>query len=486
SPCNSCAVCQSITDGSNADVIEMDAASHNGVEYIRDIRDSVQLVPSDATYKVYIIDEVHMLSSGAFNALLKTLEEPPPFVVFILATTEIHKVPLTIMSRCQRFDFFKINRETMANRLTHILALENVVFEQNAIDAVTLAAEGGMRDALSLLDQAISYSVDGLTEEDVLAVTGALRQKDMIEIIRALANQEAVVATRAFLKLYNEGKDPKRFVDDLLYFFRDMIVYQTSNQMADLFERAQLTDEFIMLTTEVDQSYCFNVIHTLTRCQQELRTTNAPKLIIETTLIQLAQTTSDVQWKQQIAAMQSRIDRFEKAIQNGEIKVGAETEARPAPVQAAPRRSNRQEVDPATEGRVFSVLKQAAKKYLADVRNDWPNLIGQLRQVKPQNGALMEKATPRAASSTGLVISFNTHIFCELAQQNPEATEQLRNLLREKWMNDVEVVYLFEDDWLRLRDKFLSSNEPAADKQSVPVVEEAVRLFGEETVHIID
>src|SRR5690606_9058915 len=189
-PCLQCDACRGIQDGSISDIIEIDAASNNGVDDIREIRDKVKYAPTAVKYKVYIIDEVHMLSTGAFNALLKTLEEPPRHVIFILATTEPHKIPLTIISRCQRFDFKRISHQTIVERLKYILQEEGITYDENAIVHIALTAEGGMRDALSLLDQTIAYSDNQhIKMEDVLAVTGSISQTQMIEMTTALVNQ---------------------------------------------------------------------------------------------------------------------------------------------------------------------------------------------------------------------------------------------------------------------------------------------------------
>ena len=206
-PCNECVACRSITDGSNPDVIEIDAASNNGVEEIRDIRDKVKYAPSSVRYKVYIVDEVHMLTIGAFNALLKTLEEPPKHVIFILATTEPHKIPLTIISRCQRFDFKRITPKAIVGRMKLIVDETGVDCEQQALQIIAKAAEGGMRDALSLLDQAISFSQDRVTLEDALTVTGSVSQGFLNRLARAIINKDTASGLEALENLLANGKD---------------------------------------------------------------------------------------------------------------------------------------------------------------------------------------------------------------------------------------------------------------------------------------
>ena len=204
-PCNECDACRGITDGTIPDVIEIDAASNNGVEEIRDIRDKVKFAPSSVPYKVYIIDEVHMLSIGAFNALLKTLEEPPKHVIFILATTEPHKIPLTIISRCQRFDFRRITSQAIVNRMRLIMDESAISCEEKALQMIARAADGGMRDALSLLDQAISYSNEIVTVEDALTVTGAVSQNFLNTLSRAILDRDTVKGLQSLDELLLAG-----------------------------------------------------------------------------------------------------------------------------------------------------------------------------------------------------------------------------------------------------------------------------------------
>ncbi len=227
-PCNECAACRGIQDGSISDVIEIDAASNTSVDDIREIRDKVKYASSVVPYKVYIIDEVHMISVNAFNALLKTLEEPPKHVVFILATTEPHKIPLTILSRCQRFDFKPISNQAIVERMQTIIGTENISVSSEALETVALAAEGGMRDALSILDQAISYSEESVELEDVLAVTGGVSQQILNRIVMAMYERNVEDALRLLDELIQNGKDPGRFVYDMIYFMRDLLLFKSA------------------------------------------------------------------------------------------------------------------------------------------------------------------------------------------------------------------------------------------------------------------
>src|SRR5690606_3231708 len=206
-PCGECAFCKGIDKGDISDVVEIDAASNNGVDEIRDLRDKVKYTPSVGKYKVYIIDEVHMLTAAAFNALLKTLEEPPKFVVFILATTEIHKVPATIISRCQRFDFKNIEVEDIERNLREIIKKESVEINDDALRAIALSAEGGMRDALSLLDQVVSFTDGKITEDEVYKVSGGLSRRFISELLTVIADKQPQKALEFLNQVINDGKD---------------------------------------------------------------------------------------------------------------------------------------------------------------------------------------------------------------------------------------------------------------------------------------
>ena len=233
-PCNVCETCVAITEGRLNDVIEIDAASNNGVEEIRDIRDKAKYAPTQAEYKVYIIDEVHMLSTGAFNALLKTLEEPPQNVIFILATTEPHKIPLTIISRTQRFDFKRISTQDIVDHMAHIMQEMALDYEEQALYVIGRAAEGGMRDALSILDQTISFSDEKVTLEDAMQVTGSLTYEMMDHYIQCCVAGDVERALEGLESILGEGKEARRFLEDLLLYCRDLLMYQQAPKLLEI------------------------------------------------------------------------------------------------------------------------------------------------------------------------------------------------------------------------------------------------------------
>ena len=339
-PCNECSACRGITDGSIPDVIEIDAASNNGVEEIRDIRDKVKFAPTSVRYKVYIIDEVHMLSIGAFNALLKTLEEPPRHVIFILATTEPHKIPLTILSRCQRFDFKRITAQSIVKRMELIAKETGVDYEENALQVIARAADGGMRDALSLLDQAISFGDEKVTLDDALAVTGAVSQMFLIKLAMAINNHDVVSGLQSLEELLFQGKDPTRFIEDFIMFYRDMLLYKTAPNLEESLESALIDDEFKSLASDIQQEEIYQLISELNKTQQEMRWTNHPKVFLEVAIVKLCQLeTSPISKSQSVDINQltNKINQLENEVR--ELKkhgVAVREEAQATPVQKKP------------------------------------------------------------------------------------------------------------------------------------------------------
>ena len=285
-PCNECETCKGIDNNTISDVIEIDAASNNGVDEIREIRDKVKYLPGVTAYKVYIIDEVHMLSTGAFNALLKTLEEPPKHVIFILATTEPHKIPATIHSRCQRFDFRGVSVPEMIIRMNTIIQEENISIDKEAVKVIAESAEGGMRDAISLLDQVVSYTDQEVNVDDVHAIKGTVSNTKLIEIAQAISENNSVEAIRLLDELVLLGKESQRLVENLIKFYRDLLVFKNTN----VNEEEQLlyqNEEFKALANKLSNNLVFFYIDVLNKAQNDMRYTNNAKLYMELALIKM-------------------------------------------------------------------------------------------------------------------------------------------------------------------------------------------------------
>ncbi len=285
-PCNECDVCKGIDDNTISDVIEIDAASNNGVDEIREIRDKVKYLPGVTKYKVYIIDEVHMLSTGAFNALLKTLEEPPKHVIFILATTEPHKIPATIHSRCQRFDFRGVSIKDMINRMELIVEEEKIDITKEAIKVIAESAEGGMRDAISLLDQLVSYTNEKITANDVHAIRGSVSSEHLIDIASAIYVTDAVKAIEIMDELISMGKETPRLVDNLIHFYRDMLIYK-NDSYANEDQLLYSNKKFISLSKQISNNIIFFYIDILSKAQQDMKWTNNARIYLEVALMKM-------------------------------------------------------------------------------------------------------------------------------------------------------------------------------------------------------
>lgn len=278
-PCNKCVNCTQINNKQFVDIIEIDAASNNGVDEIREINNKVNLVPSMGKYKVYIIDEVHMLTTGAFNALLKTLEEPPSHIIFILATTEPHKIPATILSRCQRFDFKKISQIEMKKRIDQIVKEENIKIEEEAIDEISILSDGGMRDALSMLDQAIAYSDDNITIQDIHEINGTITNNELGDFIYKLMNNNTKEILNKIDELDIKGKDFVKLTEEIILFLRNLLISKMINESND--------ETILELKELMNADQIMNYIKKFNSILNEMKNSNHPRIIFEVLMIQL-------------------------------------------------------------------------------------------------------------------------------------------------------------------------------------------------------
>jgi len=311
-PCNECHACIGITRGTIMDVMEIDAASNRGVDEIRDLRDKVKFAPTEVRYKVYIIDEVHMLTTEAFNALLKTLEEPPHHVMFILATTEPHKLPATIISRCQRFDFRRIMGRQIVDRLRYIAGEKDVQVEEEAYWLVARAAEGGMRDALSIFDQVIAFGDDGVKAEDIVAMVGAIGSDKLAKIARGLVERNAPEVLGHLAELLDKGKDVGQLMHDLIIYFRDLLMQKTVPHLEEVMDRANYDRDFVEIADLFETTLLIQMIEQMTQVQNELKWQSQGRLLLEMLMVRLCKTHSF-----DPTEMQKRIDELEQKIGGG-------------------------------------------------------------------------------------------------------------------------------------------------------------------------
>ena len=322
SPCNECATCKAIQAGSSLNVIEIDAASNNGVDNIRDIREEVQYSPAEGKYKVYIIDEVHMLSIGAFNALLKTLEEPPSYVIFILATTEAHKIPITILSRCQRYDFRRISLETIYERLMELLGREGIEAEEKAIRYVAKAADGSMRDALSLLDQCIAFYLgQKLTYDKVLEVLGAVDIDVFNRLIVEVAKGQTMEALQIIDEIIWQGRELSQFVTDFTWYMRNLMMVKVSNEVNDQLDLSAENLEIMRQTAQdIELDTLMRYIRVFSELSNQIRYATQKRVSLELAIIKL--TTPQME-----SGMDSILDRLrvlERKVEEGAMAISPE------------------------------------------------------------------------------------------------------------------------------------------------------------------
>ncbi|MDO5408467.1 MAG: DNA polymerase III subunit gamma/tau [Eubacteriales bacterium] len=367
SPCNECDTCRNILRGSSMNVVEIDAASNNGVENIREIREQVQYPPTEGKYRVYIIDEVHMLSTGAFNALLKTLEEPPSYVIFILATTEVHKIPITVLSRCQRYDFKRITIETITGRLKELAEAEQIPVEDRALTYVAKAADGSMRDALSLLDQCVAFHFGTLlTYDNVLEVLGAVDSSVFSEMLRAIIGKDTTACIRRLEDMVIQGRELGQFVTDFIWYLRNLLVLKTADDAEGMLEMSednlkQLREEAQMIDGETLMRY----IRIFSELSNQLRYASQKRVLIEVALIKLTRP----QMEQNLDSILQRLTELEARVEEGPVYV-PERSAAAAPVPAA----SKEEVEPPQK----QAIPKAQLEDLNLIRQDWGKIIREL------------------------------------------------------------------------------------------------------------
>ncbi len=326
SPCGSCPSCRSIAEGSSMNVVEIDAASNNGVDNIREIREEVAYSPTEGKYRVYIIDEVHMLSIGAFNALLKTLEEPPSYVIFILATTEANKIPVTILSRCQRYDFKRITIDTISKRLAELMEQEQIQVEPKAVRYVARAADGSMRDALSLLDQCIAFYLgQNLTYDHVLEVLGAVDTEVFSRMLRKIMGNDISGVISLLEELMIQGREPGQFVTDFTWYLRNLLLLQSSDNMEEVLD---ISSENLALLKEeakmVEAAQLMRYIRVFSELSNQIRYAVQKRVLIEIALIKLCKPEMERDYESLILRVSQLEQKLEKGIPAGFVQAPQE------------------------------------------------------------------------------------------------------------------------------------------------------------------
>ena len=460
-PCNNCYICQAVTDGSLEDVIEMDAASNNGVDEIREIRDKSTYAPSLARYKVYIIDEVHMLSTGAFNALLKTLEEPTQNVVFILATTELHKIPATILSRVQRFEFKSIKTKDIKEHIHYILDKENISSEPEAVEIIARRAEGGMRDALSILDQALSLTQGNcLTTAISEEITGTISLRALDNYVVALSQQDISKALECLNFLFENGKSMTRFVTDLLQYLRDLLIVQTGGENT---HHSAIFEENL----SISQDSLFEMIALATKSLADMKASLQPKIYAEMMTIRLGEIKSEpvlpIAVEGEIAALKQEVACLKQELAN--IGAGSQ-QISPVPSRPTATKS----VYRVDRNKVQAILQEAvdnpdlARQNLIRLQNAWKEII---ESLAGPDKALLVGSQPVAANENHAILAFESSFNAGQTMKRDNLNTMFGNILSQAAGFSPEILAISMDEWKEVRAAFSAKSKSSHSEKEL-------------------
>ena len=377
-PCNECEICKEALNGSLTDIVEMDAASNNSVEDIRSIREEVNFLPTKAKYRVYIIDEVHMLSPGAFNALLKTLEEPPEHVKFILATTEPQKLPATILSRCQRFDFKRISNEDIIKRLKIVCNESNIEITEGALNIIAVLSEGAMRDALSILERCIQDGENKIDEDKIKDLVGIPKISFVNSITEAIIDYDIDKALKSMDDILNEGKDLNNFLWEIIKYIKDILIYKSSKK-ADLYSEDEIAN-INAISEKVTKEKLVNLIYELSKLETDMKWSTQKTIMFQAGIIKLCSNEFDSS-----SNIEERVDKIEKYLKSGRVAVNTMQ----VPVSATPvnqtQNYNLNSRVQSTPNVASNTVKQNTmankpKQYSSDLSKSWPTIVNDLKQ----------------------------------------------------------------------------------------------------------
>ena len=424
-PCNECEICIDTLNDNIMDIVEIDAASNNSVDDIRELRESVKYTPSKAKYKVYIIDEVHMLSQGAFNALLKTLEEPPSYVIFILATTEPHKIPATILSRCQRFDFKRVSSKDIASRMSYICKKENIEAEEKALSLIARNSQGALRDALSILDQCISFGNEKIEYNDVIELLGTVNIDELFELSQSIIDEN----TKKSLEILNEfiiwGKDIRNLINDLIDHFRNLMVCKVSK---DLDEIISLPEESIERLKEQSQNVNINdlirILNILSETQDSMKSSSNTRILAEVTIMKIAQPMFD----ESKEALIKRIENLEEKIESGNIKVSTVQIEQSKDVKSQIIEDNKVE-----ENKEDVAYEEVKSEDVRLVESSWKKITQKIKDDRKLSvAALLKEVNTFNVKDNILYLIFNDNFsFARSRLNSKETIEYIESIIRE-------------------------------------------------------
>ena len=445
--CNECEVCRDILNDNVMDVVEIDAASNNSVDDIRELRESVKYSPTKAKYKVYIIDEVHMLSQGAFNALLKTLEEPPSYVIFILATTEPHKIPATILSRCQRFDFKRVTVKDMTDRMKKICNEENIEVEEKALNLIARNSQGALRDALSILDQCISFSDNKIEYKDAVELLGTVNIEQLFEMAQSIIDQD----TKRSLQILNEfvvwGKDIRNLINDLIDHFRNLMVCKISNDLDEIISLPEETIDLLKQQAEtIDTNNLIRVLNILSEAQDGMKVSSNPRVLMEVTMMKIAQPMFDDSKE----ALLKRIENLEQKIESGNIKVNHISTNQTVDNSNKNEKVGNNTLETSHEEDVeYENLKSDDVKL---IQKSWKNILQKMKEDRQQitRALLQDVDSFNIADDILYIIFTDNYSFAKNKLDSPQTIQYVEKVIREVLNRNFNVKIVFKSQLLNL------------------------------------
>ncbi|MDY2882029.1 MAG: DNA polymerase III subunit gamma/tau [Romboutsia timonensis] len=446
-PCNECENCRDILEDKTMDVIEIDAASNNSVDDIRELRENVKYSPSKSKYKVYIIDEVHMLSQGAFNALLKTLEEPPSYVIFILATTEPHKIPATILSRCQRFDFKRVTVKDILARMKYICEKEGVEADEKALNLIARNSQGALRDALSILDQCISFEGNIITYNDVIELLGSVNIEQLFDLAESIIKED----TRKSLQILNDfiiwGKDVRNLVNDLIDHFRNLMVCKISNDLDEIISLPEETIDLLKKQAEtIDTNNLIRVLNILSEAQDGMKSSSNPRVLMEVTMMKIAQPMFD----ESKEALIKRIENLEQKIESGNIKVNHISTNQSVDNSDKNEKAGNNTAETQHEEDIeYENLKSDDVKL---IQKSWKNILQKMKEDRQQitRALLQDVDSFNIADDILYIIFTDNYSFAKNKLDSPQTIEYVENVIREVLNRSFNVKIVFKSQLLNL------------------------------------
>lgn len=451
--CNKCVFCTQLKNNQAVDIIEIDAASNNGVDEIREINNKVNLVPSVGKYKVYIIDEVHMLTIGAFNALLKTLEEPPSHVIFILATTDPHKVPITILSRCQKFEFKRISEENLINRIKYIVSKENIKIDDDAIFEIARLGDGSLRDTISILDQAIAYAStdEKITSTDVHDINGSLPQQSINLLVKSILNNDAKAVFEQIDDLSNKGKNFLKVVDEMTLYFRNVLLKLTAPDYFNEKINSNLYDDVVNSVTKED---VIKYINLLIETANQLKKSGDLKLLFEINIIKMLEKENFVplvNLKNEENKEIIKKQPIENEQKNKELECKKEIVSNTTIIKNINKKTN-VEIEQFKKVRINNILSKFNKKKMLEVKEELSSIEEYLLDNKYARAAsIILDGQLKAASDEGLIFVYKTD---SLSNQFIENIVNIEELINVVFNNKYNVISTNLDEWEIIKNKF--------------------------------